>query len=431
MRSHGAPARSAACALRCTIVVVALLGVQTSKIYPQSFSTDFDGRGTGTSISVGRVRPNPSTQGPRTGNSNTGHHNSSSDDGADISQTYEEQAAEAERQAKEEELRRKLEQQRRLNAIQEIQHLLEELQKLERKEPSAVQRMRYTQQVIELEKQFDAERKDYMDRLPSYEDRLKWSLDHIVVPPPPHPRHYHQILVRGTFVSPDEAAAAAQAPLENPFTGVNFDDIFGFGSSGGADLARVSLDFLLGQFNRLSPQTNAHLADLKGATADEVVCHSNGCRIAEIMISNGLLKVNRLRMLGGDNAMFELGNLKNLQQHKQLQEVSVYMIKGDIIPAVGAAWTMMELATKIGHPLVAFESMRDDLTYQAIGLTNRPKFDPSSAFQVHTLSYPVPWRLDDPFDKHRYHNYARILKGWRMTNCVNSDGTISQRCIIY
>jgi hypothetical protein len=406
-----------------------------------SFSTDFDGIGSGSSISVSSFSRYSSSTGPST-SSWQGSGNAGTDDGAYIRRIYEEQLEQARKRAREEELKRQIEEKKRLDdldAIRALQQLRADLNDLQKDGPSTIERMRLTGQVFDMEKTFATERKDYQATMPSYRDRLAWSLDHIAVPPPSFweglirsrkPRHYERIMIWGLWRTPEDAAKALREGLQDPFNGNKFNDIFAFGSAGPRDILRVSLDYLLGQFGRLSSDTTAHLAELKGATADEVVCHSNGCRVAEVLISTGMLKANRLRVLGGDDAWFDLADLKKLQEEKRLQEVSVYIIKGDKVPVHNSAWRIMEMVPQIGHPLQKFENMRADLTYQALGLTDRPQFDPTSPFQVHIMSYPAASTMDF-VEKHLYENYARMIKGWRLTQCFNSDGTLNQRCMLY
>jgi hypothetical protein len=291
--------------------------------------------------------------------------------------------------------------------------------------------MKYTQEVLDLEKQYEQARTEYMATLPSYRERLAWSLNHIVGPPPlPHPLHYRRILIWGFLSTPDEARQAAESGIEDPFSGEPFDNVFAFGTKGVADLARVSLDYLLGHLDRLSPDTTRQIGQLKGATADEVVCHSNGCRIAQVLIATGMLKVNKLRVLGGDGALMDLGYLKTLIDERKLQEVSVYAIRNDIVPNIDLGWKIMDLTTKIGRPLQSFQGKRDDLTYQVLGLTEKPKFNPDVKLQVHVLSFPAASDLNI-VEKHRYESYRRVVKGWRMSGCLTPAGAMSQHCIMY
>jgi hypothetical protein len=347
-----------------------------------------------------------------------------------LEQRYEEQLREAKRRAEEERLRKAAEQARRRQNVSRLQSLLQELDRLENDEPSRLKRMEYKREVLLLDRQFERAKQEYMAELPSYRRRMAWSMDHIVVPPPRHPLHYSRILIEGTTDTPEKARKEAKSGLPDPFEGKPYDDVFAFGTSGVTDFGRSALDHLLSTFGTLSPETKRQLGALKGATADEVVCHSNGCVVAEVMIATGLLKVKKLRMLGGDTSLFELGYLKTLQRERHLEEISVYVIRGDRVPMLDPGWKIMDLMRKIGHPLQSFENRMPDALNQYLGLTAQPGYQPDSPIQVRTLSYPAVsnWHL---IQKHHYETYARVIKGWRMSGCLSATGATNRRCMIY
>ncbi len=403
-----------------------------------SFSTDFDGIGSGTGFTIDVPEPRSHSYGPSYSNDDNRNNNNSGSvvdtsvaDQQHLRQLYEEQLSQAQKRAEEEKLRKEIERVGRENNVRELQILLARLQQFEADEPSAIQRMQYTQKVLDLEKKFNQERNEYMSTLLPYRERLASSIDQIVVPPPPHPKHYGSILFLGLWSTPQEAREKVASGAKNPFTNKPYDDIFAFGSSNPSDFFRVSLDHFLGQFNLLSPATKANLVEkLRGATADEVVCHSNGCRIAEVLISKGVLNVGKLRILGGDDALFDLSYLKNLKDERHLQEVSVYSTRGDIVPLVSMGWEIMDYMKQIGHPLQSLQHKRQDPVYQVLGLTEQPKFDPNATFQVHMMTYPAGSSMNF-VEKHRYENYSRMINGWRLGHCLNADGSMNQRCIFY
>ncbi len=392
-----------------------------------SYSTDFDGTGTGTGFTVNF--PDRSSSG---GPSYSSGGSTEDSEARYLRQQYDRQLEEAQKRYEEEILRQKLEKARKKRNVEEIQRLLEQLKKYEAEEPSLIERMKLTEQVLAQEKKFAEARQEYLRLLPSRRSRLAWSIDHIVVPPPPVPRHYNRILLEGMWCTPEEARKdLLEKQYEDPFNGLPYDDIFAFGTDGKKDVFRAGFDHLLGHFDRLTPETQSRLAELRGATVDELVCHSNGCRVAEVLIEQGLLKVNRLRILGGDNVMLDLHYLRDLQERKQLQELTIYVMKDDPVPVAGTLWTSItDGVRRLRRPLSSFDRKRDDLTYQALGLTHRPSFDPDARFQVHEVSYPSASRFNI-VEQHKYENYARVINGWRRTQCLEQDGSLRQKCMLY
>jgi hypothetical protein len=400
--------------------------------WAQSFSTNFDGTAFGGSITVGSFhyhalsRPSVSAPAPRRVASR------SADQGIQrfLVDVYQNQRKDVERRSEEERLQREMEIARRKEDVIAIRSILEQLQRIQNDEPDNIQRAEYTQQVLDLQRQFEAARTAYLNALPSLQQRLASSLSHIVVPPPSHPLHYHRLLVRGTFYTPETASLEAAAGSIDPFTGDTFDDVVGFGTTGPPEVGRAILDHLLGPFEQLSAETKSKIGKLRGAEVDELVCHSNGCRVVEVLIATGALKVHTLRMLGADNVAFELDTLRTLKATKGLSEVSVYMINGDPIPLVDSGWRIVDLTARIRQPLQSFAKYAENGTYQLLGLTVRPGFNPDAAIQVHTLSAP-PTENGGMFAKHSYDVYARVLNGWRSVGCLQPTGPMAQNCMIY
>jgi len=413
---------------RTAAIVFPMLALSSNAWGQLSFTTDFDGDGTGGGFSISAFQGSSSHESGGSSDRTGPGYNSSA--GGDVQQflkdRYEEQA---ERRAEEDRLQKEREQALRRQEVTKAEELLAQIERQQGDEPNVVKRMAYTQQVLALQKRFETARTAYMATLPSYSARLAASLNHINVPPPSHPLHYNRILIWGTMDTPKEARNAALSGLTDPFTGMPFDDVFAFGSEGIADFGRTGLDHLLRELDQLSPSTSSQLGELKGATADEVVCHSNGCRIATVLIATGMLKAERLRILGGDNVVWDLGNLRALKQQRGLTEVSVYLMKGDPVPLLDVGWQMMDLMQKIGQPLLSFQNKRTDPAYQMLGVTDRPSYSPSADIQVHVLTYPASSDLN-LLDKHLYDHYSRVVNGLRMTKCLDA-GVMSQRCIIY
>jgi hypothetical protein len=422
---HVTPGRTATIA-----IVVLALGVELAG-QRLSFSTDFDGVGTGGSFSITVERPTPSR--PPTPSV-------SRPPPVDAEQAriqryledrYQEQLRDVQRRAEAERVRQRIEQERaqRNQNMAALRALLDQLERLEANEPSVIERATKTQEVLALQKQFEAERTSYASTLPSYRQRLAATIDNIHVPPPPHPLHYRQILIRGASTTPAQAEAYAAQGLKNPFTDQAYDDVFAFGVTGFRDAPRVIVDHFAGHFDQLSAATEVQAGRLFGATADEVVCHSNGCRVAQVLIVTGKLKVGRLRMLGADNAALELDYLASLKQSHRLSELSLFMLHGDPVPLINRGWQIMDDMAKIGGPLQSFSGYSADVTYQLLGLAPRPAYSPAAEVQVRTLSHPVPSLTIENI--HGYDKYARVIKGWRLQGCLDVAGTLDRRCVIY
>lgn len=316
-----------------------------------------------------------------------------------------------------------------LQRVQLLKGQLEALESRENNEPDYFKRMREVQEILDLEKQFAQAEEEYLATLPSYFDRLAESLDLIHVPPP-HGPDYDRILIWGLWSTPEEAAEAEANGEPDPFSrGKNFDGVFAFGSKGAGDLLRVAEDHFLALVNQLSPATSAQLERLKGATAHEVVCHSNGCRVAEVLIATGALKVDRLRILGGDNAMLDTEYLKRLSVEKHV-DITVYAIKHDVVTCNDPYWGIMDRMEQLGRPLKTFQESpkAHDYAYQMMGLCDRPAYDPASPVKFHVFSSPAPFW--NPVKNHVYSSYSGLITGLNDGGCLEEDGSLKSSTII-
>ena len=316
------------------------------------------------------------------------------------------------------------------------------MQNLERQagdEPSVIERMKKVQVVLDLEKKFVQERDEYLETLPSHYRRLAALLDMTLVPTPPHPLKYRRVLFWGLWATPEEARDAVKKEAD-PFTGLPYDDVFAFGTKGYGDLFRVAGDHFLELVNELSPQTKAQLERLKGAEIDELVCHSNGARVAEVLISTGVITVHRLRILGGDNSLLDLDYLRRLGTEKRVN-VSVYAMLGDVVPLAPTGWEIMKTVAGLGGPLEAFQhgQWSYDSTYQVLGLTDRPGYDPNATFSVHMFTsfehpqapwwHPLDWTKEWIVGNHTYSTYNRHLTALRAGGCFTPEGDMKPECL--
>lgn len=406
-----------------------------------SFSTDFDGIGSGSYISINNFNVSTSTYSGSSFNPTytAGLFNGQAGGGISspqqyLKERYEQQLREAQERAQAEARRRAEDEKRKKEQEdkQAIENVIKDfniLKQLQGDQSKIQKEAMDIQEVINLQNKFDEIQNEYATMLPTYRSHFSYLLDNIKVPSPPTSLHYHSILLWGFLNTPEDADQAKLDGIKNPFTGENFDDVFAFGTKGWiSDSVRVILDHFLSTFNTLSPQTQSHLGVLKGATADEVVCHSNGCRIAEVLIATGQLKVDKLRILGGDGVLGELDYLEKLATEKQMKEISVYAIKGDTIPHSDVFWNIKERMERIGHPLQTFENKRDDPTYQTLGLTDTPRFNPEAKVQVHIFSVPS---LQTFVEAHRYTTYDHAIQIRRLSGCMTEEGMMDPRCIIH
>lgn len=394
-----------------------------------SFSLDFDGVGNGASfsLSVPTYHAPPRDVADRFGRFLERRYRQQAEEARARAEA---QRREAQREAEAERIRAEIERERRLHNVENVQGLLEKLERLENDEPGIRKRMRETEKVQILARRFEQAKREYLATLPSYRRRLSWAMDHINVPPPAHPLHYRRILFWGLGSTPDEARLAALNGERDPFTGKPFDNVFAFGTNDVvSDVPRVAEDHLLGIFaDRVSSTTTRQLGELMHAEADEVVCHSNGCRIAETLIATGKLKATRLRILGGDNALVELDYLKKLREERHLKEVSVYVVHGDQVPVLDpVSWQIMDLMNDIGHPLQSYLDRGGDPVYRILGLAGKPGYDPRDPVQVHILSAPGASGF---VQKHLYATYKRVIGGWTKSGLMK-DGAMNRSYMFY
>jgi hypothetical protein len=85
-----------------------------------------------------------------------------------------------------------------------------------------------------------------------------------------------------------------------------------------ADLIdRVAPDHVFAELNTLTEKMYvggsdaAQLNRLKGATIDELVRHSKGCAIAQVLMATGFIHVETLHVQGGDAAVADVDSLKS------------------------------------------------------------------------------------------------------------------------
>jgi hypothetical protein len=388
-----------------------------------SFSTDFDGSGTGGSISI-------SSYSSSSGNSYHPHYyrpQSSSGNSYAAYYAYEyqrylQQQQEAEKRR---ELMERIAEEKRINNLQRLQSLLGELDQLEGADVYHQYQLKY-QVINELVPQFNAEQQQAVRDRNSVLERLTYQMDHTHVPPPPGPRHYGRVFIGGLFYTQGNAARDKSLGLNDPFTGKAFDETLGFGSNSAVDLARVTADHFLSELNRLSENmlggsAATQLQKLKGATIDELVCHSNGCAIAQVLIATGFVKVGTLRMLGGDAAIMDLDALHALHE-KTGVTVAVYAVVGDPVPLVPTGWQIVAAMKKIGKPLVSFQNSQS-LTDEALGLKARSGFTPDAPIRVQLLTAPVsgePW-----MQEHARDTYFGIVTAQRMMGVRLPDGNLN------
>jgi hypothetical protein len=406
-----------------------------------SFSIDFDGRGTGASISIstpGFHSPSPASYQPSESHEGSGgstYHSSDRDYGSSSSgssyyhyeyQRYLEQQREAERRR---ELMERIREQERLHELQRLQGLLNQLEQLEGVDTDHRYQLKY-RLVKEVIPQFESEKESAVNERNAVLDRLAYQMDHMRVPAPPRPPHYERLFIGGLFYAAEDAARDKGLGLNDPFTGRPFDATLGFGTHSYLDWARVIADHFLGDLNRLSERmlgegSPAQLLKLKGATVDELVCHSNGCAVAQALIAKGFIKVGTLRVLGGDAAVMDLDSLHALHE-KTGVAVSVYAVVGDPVPLLPTGWQILDLMKKIGTPLPSFQS-RQSLTYEALGLKTRAGFRAGAAIEVQFLTAPVS---DEPWtQRHIRDTYFGIITAQRMIGVRLADGRLNPAAI--
>lgn len=423
-----------------------------------SFSTDFDGRGTGGSISISKVQPSSHTystdSGTRTATSPSSSNSSSRSSGgahpgssaASSSPTYYPPSSSSsgpprnsdaayyeyeyqrylQQQREAEERRRLLEEiereRERKVELGRLQGMLDQLDFLDGVDADHRYQLKYDV-INRLVPDFNAQEQQVMRDRSSLLERLAARLDRTYVPPPPRPRHYSSVFVGGLFYTPSEAARDKELGLNDPFTGKRFDQTLGFGSDTLVDLARVTTDHLLLNLNAATEQmlggdVGAQLNKLKGSSVDELVCHSNGCAVAQALIARGFIKARTLRIMGGDAAIMNLDALHALHESTGVT-ISVYAVVGDPVPLVPTGWQIIEIMKKIGQPLQSFESAAS-LTYEALGLKARSGFTAGAPIEVQLLTAPVsgePWG-----QRHARNTYFGIITAQRMMGTRLADG---------
>lgn len=256
-------------------------------------------------------------------------------------------------------------------------------------------------------------------------NRLRYEMDHVRVPSPARRARFQAVLFLGTGNSPAEALAALREKTPNPFTGRPFDNVLAFGKAGfAADLPRAIEDHALAEAGLLSQESMTHLNELRGARIEEVVAHSNGATVAEMLIRNDLiLGVKRFSILGGDAALLKLPQLQALAIEKGIQ-IRVYANQGDVVPLLPTGWSIRDAARKVIGPLKTYQ-YSEDLTYHVLGIANPPPRDPAQ-LSVQLFSVPTAW--NSLKERHIYANYYRLINARRMMGCLSSSREPDPRC---
>ncbi|TAK81283.1 MAG: hypothetical protein EPO20_24570 [Betaproteobacteria bacterium] len=376
------------------------LAVQAIPARAVSFSTDFDGSRLGGSISISRFQP--SSRGSER-DSYSVH----------VYENYVAQREEAEKRAR---IEKEIEDARRAQQAARLSELLRSLDRLS----GADDRKRYRLKaavIQELEPRFQQEQQEERNRQRTILQRLMVEADRIRVPSPP--THYRCVFIGGTSYSPEDAKEDAFKGLRDPFINERFGLIVGPGTHSRFDMGRSTADHIFGERDRLSAETMARVGILKGTEVDELVCHSNGCMIARVLIQTGFIrKVYKLRVLGGDAAITNIGALAELRDSRGVQ-VSVYAVKGDGVPLTPTGWQILDAMKRIGAPLQTFQTA-GDLTYEVLGLKPRKGFDGADPVQVQVLS---PLVADQPFPEvHGFRNYFGIIGAQRRLGLLRPDG---------
>jgi hypothetical protein len=390
-----------------------------------SFSIDWDkGGGTGFGIHF-----EPSSH---SSDSSSGWQSRSSQDDA-FFQYEQARRAEQERAAKElaekeaEEARRreeerKLEEQiQQTGQVQRVLQLRRQLADLRAKHHAAVDHdMPIAAKLVEDLPQFDAlwiqQSRDH-DRLLA---KIAHGLDHIQVPSPTV-RHISHALFLGWTATPDDALAMQTQQAHSPFDGRRYESIYGFAlPSPVVDIPRVALDHLLLGYGLPTPEANLERveAQLKGASIDELVAHSNGAAIAEAMIGHGDLHVKTLRILGGDGALMNLESLDRLAKTHQMQ-IYVYANAGDVVPMTSLGWSLRAAVDHLVDP-ASFDLTQEHVdahgfVYTVLGF-GHPSSPPWSD-HLHVVMLSTPWTslsLENVKRNHVYESYYGLLNAMRL-----------------
>lgn len=437
---HGTPSHQtdgerqslSASALTVCLFIISDLLLFASPAFSQSTYVDFDGGGG--SWYSSSTPPRVSTGSDSYSSGRGSRNDYSSVDYSGYEKRLREQQLKEEQRKKE--LEEKIRQAKNLLDAQKALQLLKQLHQLQGIADNDFEQAHQRSRVINnLVPRLGREQREANQHHESRLERLAHDMDHIQVPSPSrcYGKQHPQILILGTFDTPQEAEKDWNNHLKNPFTGGSFCDIFGFGrESLTAESARVFFEHFLQNTNILSATTVDQLARLKGATIEEVVCHSNGCAVAEAVIRAGFVKgVKRLRILGGDAAVTNLDSIKKLQE-QMIQRVpgarvDVYAVIGDPVPLIPTGWQILDAMRRIGEPLTSFESARS-LTYEALGLKGRRGFDAASRLQVQFLTPPV--KGAPSLKLHEFLTYAGIIWGQTVNGFRTSTGDIKPEAII-
>lgn len=337
---------------------------------------------------------------------------------------------EAERQAQEAERERKRREQKLREEIAWRQHLqqvgraasaLRQLQQLQAVD-AAQQHLdeRITARVDGALSAFERGRRQAERDHRAWVARLMHEVDSDSVPTP-RIRYYPRLLFLGVTGTPDEALRMQHDHARDPFDGRQYDGVFGFGwtTRVGVDLLRAGLDHLLLQFGEgtLSQRLLSQAVDrLQDATIGDLVCHSNGCAIAEALIQAGVIHVKNLEMLGGDGSLMNLNGISRMAQADNVN-VSVYATLRDPVPLIPQGWDIREWVDQwTGTPREWLLNGVDphNPTYQVLGLAAGD--GPPSPVKVELLSAPGG---ADPspanvLANHAYSTYAGLINAHRL-----------------
>lgn len=350
------------------------------------------------------------------------------------------QRAEAEERARRDSLlaeQRRLEHEHNIENVERLQQLQALLERLD--DTDTRQRYNAKSRILEAMPEFDRVRRRVVAQQSTILQRLSRSIRQIHVPPsrvgrkctvPPGCR---SVLFLGSMRSPQDARAVVANATLNPFKGDPYDNAFAFGTEHPLDLVRGAGDHLLGDLDRLTKATVDQLGELRGATIEELVAHSNGAKVAEVLIRTDVIHgVKVLRILGGDAALMDLERFERLAREKNLT-VYIYATQHDLVPMVPLGWRIREWAEQLGEPLTQFRSVAN-LTYEVLGLKDS-KATAEPRVHVQLLSYPPSARfLRNPvkyfLDQHDYANYHRIVYGQFRQGCLDAGGSVNPRCAI-
>jgi hypothetical protein len=330
-------------------------------------------------------------------------------------------AAEERVREQEEQVRRQIAWAQHLQQVARVQMLMSQLQQMEAQNAAeSEENERLLEKIAEALPEFEGKRaraeRDHAELL----EGLEYSIDHIQVPSPPG-RYIPRMLFLGLTATPDEALHMQREGARDPFDGVPYNGVYAFGYSSGflSDSPRVIDDHLLLQAGlptasetMLSPVVRS----LEGATIGELVCHSNGCAIAESLIREGIIHVKTLRMLGGDGMLMHLNELSILGKEKNMQ-ITAYATVRDPVPLLPQGWDIREWADEWqGAPRrwILSGAEASNATYQVLGLASGS--GGPAAVKVELLSapggmWPTP---GDVLRDHRYSTYYGLIEARRL-----------------